>query len=676
MRNRKILFATILLILIAVFASCGRDAKKAKPGEKRTGPGGSVVATLTPSEPTSSPTPTSTPTPTTDPMLFRTLSDLYEEEYTEDLYHIGSDWKIEGGYLYSGSVRDGYVMMVQSARLGDGDYKVCYSLFPILGPERITTGYIPEVNDYMLGQDGTVYGFRSDGTVIQRKKYRDRDATWSFGEDVYRIGISKDETLWVVGDGFLAGYNFETGKEERYEGFQKLYDDRILSEEDGAIIFSLHNKYNVQRMYRLDRKTGEIALYEESVGHAEFYEGTILYDSQERFYVAPLDTPELIGSYEKKREAESVLMCKGGRFLTYCYENAGDGEDYDYIDYYRVVDARSGAVYGELATDLFLDRYWTIQYMGITEEGYFLFTAYGEDDEEELYLYDFSKRMPETDPTFRRYRPADENPEAYAIARRMEEEFPGVRVYYDKFGLDFFRDSYLLTPCEDNDTLIEYMLRLEEFLMRYPAGFLQELSGEKKTGLDIFLCGGFVRISDSSIETPAACANRYRDRLALCMGVVYLSSLEQNVVHELTHLSEHRIEEYEEANDCHILGYWDVNLNSPDYPYKNSYLDENGMMISDYSGTTIADANNAWFIDAYAKSAPTEDRARVLEYLYLGYDWDFQSEGLRNKAKFLTAALREVFPSVAACDYPVLWEQMFGVISFDDYRELVKNLND
>ena len=353
MRNRRFLFATILLILIAVLASCGRDAKKAKPGEKRTGPGGSVVATLTPSEPTSSPTPTSTPTPTTDPMLFRDVSDLYEEEYTADLYHIDADWKIEGGTLYSGSVRDGYVMMVQSIWL-EGNGQVGYSLFPILGPERVTTGYIPEVNDYMLGQDGTVYGIRNDGTVIQRKRYRDQDLTWSFGEDVYRIGISSDGTLWVVGDGFLAGYNFETGKEERYEGFQRMYDDRILSEEDGAIIFSLHNKYNVQRMYRLDRETGEIALYEEGVGHAEYYEETIIYDSEERFYVAPLDAPEMIGSYAKKRESESVLMCKGGRFLTYCYVNAGSGEDYDYVDYYRVVDARSGAQYGELGTDLFL----------------------------------------------------------------------------------------------------------------------------------------------------------------------------------------------------------------------------------------------------------------------------------------------------------------------------------
>ena len=56
--------------------------------------------------------------------------------------------------------------------------------------------------------------------------------------------------------------------------------------------------------------------------------------------------------------------------------------------------------------------------------------------------------------------------------------------------------------------------------------------------------------------------------------------------------------------------------------------------------------------------------------------WDLPKGKVEAGEDVVTAALREVFPSVAACDYPVLWEQMFGVISFDDYRELVKNLND
>ena len=672
MRNKKRLLTTILLVLIAVLAACGREDKKAKPGEKRVGPGGSVEITLAPTEqPTSSPTPTSTPTPTPDPMLSRKLSDLYEEEYTDSLYHISPSWKIEGGEAYSGCVRDGYVLLSISTSSSAG-YEVQYSVFPILGPERVVHGSIPDVSEYRLGPDGTVYGFRYGGTVIQRKRNRADDVLWDFGEEVYFLGISEDGTLWVVGDGFLAGYNFETRHEERYEGFTKLYDDRILREEDTVIYFSLHNKFGRQQMYRLDRVKGEITPYEESVAHAEFFAETIVYDSEYGYYVAPLSAPEDISCFAKKRGSESVLQCINGRFLTYCFETFQDG-DMDFVDYFRVIDTENGAEYGEFGTDLIYDRYWTVQYIGLSEEGYFLFFAYEGEGNEELYLYDFSERKAEADPTYRKYNLAEENPEAYEIARRMEEEFPGVRVYYDEFRLGFFRDSYLLTPCYDNAMLTEFMLRLEEFLKQYPAGFLQELSGEKKGGLDIFLCGGFTRISDSSIETPAACANRYRDRLALCMGVQYISSIEQNVVHELMHLSEHRIEEYEEANNCRILGYWDVELNSPDYPYKNSYLDEYGNMISDYSGTTVTDVSKAWFIDAYAKSAPTEDRARVLEYLYLDYDWDFQSEGLRNKAKFLTAVLREVFPSVMVCDYPVLWERMFGVISFDDYRDLVKN---
>ena len=669
--RKKWILTTIILLLLGLCAACGRGEESTK-GRKRAVPGEAVSLTKIPTaQPTasSSPTPTSTPTPTPDPLLLRKLSEVYPAaEYLEDLYYVDSPWRPEGGYLFGGQVRDGYILLEINPESWEYD-SVRYSLFPILAPERTVRGSVPYATGYSLGTNGTVYAWRNGGELIQRKVDRETDAVWDFGSDVSFIGESEDGTAWVAGDGFLAGYNFETMHEERYEGFKQQYDDRILSEDGDTILFALHTSGGRYQLFRLNRKEGGIYPVN-TPGHAEFYDETIVYDSGDRFYTASFENPDDMVSFEKKRQSESIVMCRNGRMMTYCYERDESGENF--IDYYRIVDIETGAEIAEVRTDLFLDRYWTAQYIGLSEEQ-FVFALYGDGEVEDLYLYDFSKKDTEFNPTLLSYCPEAEQPEAYRIARRMEDEYPGIHVYYDSFGLGFFRESYLLETCTDEGTLIDYMLAMEQFLGEYPDGFFIELAGEEKGGLDIYLCGGFIRINDSSIAVPAGCANRYGQRLSLCLDVHYLSSMEQNTVHELMHLSEHRITEYEKKNGCGILAYWDEKLNSPSCPFASGYLDANGEMISDYSGTVYYDAASAWFIDAYSKSAPTEDRARVLEYLFCDERWMFNGEHLSAKARFLSAALREVFPSIAACEEPVLWERMFGICSFDEYRDLVKN---
>ncbi|MBQ2558536.1 MAG: hypothetical protein II553_05950, partial [Lachnospiraceae bacterium] len=77
--------------------------------------------------------------------------------------------------------------------------------------------------------------------------------------------------------------------------------------------------------------------------------------------------------------------------------------------------------------------------------------------------------------------------------------------------------------------------------------------------------------------------------------------------------------------------------------------------------------DDIWFTDIYARTYPTEDRARIMEAL-MEYPEGMLTEylscpHLRAKAECLCAMIRAAFPSIAACREPVRWERALGIIN-------------
>ena len=75
---------------------------------------------------------------------------------------------------------------------------------------------------------------------------------------------------------------------------------------------------------------------------------------------------------------------------------------------------------------------------------------------------------------------------------------------------------------------------------------------------------------------------------------------------------------------------------------------------------------NVWFVDGYARTFPTEDRARLFEYMFMPQDdsvsrniYDF--DNLVNKAKLYSYILRQCFPSCNT-ETSNVWEKNLGVI--------------
>ena len=150
----------------------------------------------------------------------------------------------------------------------------------------------------------------------------------------------------------------------------------------------------------------------------------------------------------------------------------------------------------------------------------------------------------------------------------------------------------------------------------------------------------------------------------MAYGSKYMNQFPETFVHETMHMMEIRIRKYCTDNHLDFETYWTEELNSSKYGYHDAYTDDSGKDLNDNGGTYAKDPKNAWFIDAYSRTTVREDRARVLENLYLGNNYYFKkSEHLRLKAQHLCAIIRAAFPSVGSSESAMRWES-FSVFLF------------
>ena len=111
----------------------------------------------------------------------------------------------------------------------------------------------------------------------------------------------------------------------------------------------------------------------------------------------------------------------------------------------------------------------------------------------------------------------------------------------------------------------------------------------------------------------------------IVLNIDYLNTVtdlqfEQILAHEFMHVMENRIAVCEEERNMPYLDYWYTFVPGLD-AYYECYLDENGENIQDVTYTMAgcnsrSDRDDVWFTDSYARTFPTEDRARIMEVAY------------------------------------------------------------
>lgn len=252
--------------------------------------------------------------------------------------------------------------------------------------------------------------------------------------------------------------------------------------------------------------------------------------------------------------------------------------------------------------------------------------------------------------------------------QQISEKY-GITIKYGLDAIRFFTD-FAATPTteEDYTAVLKSLNEIDEIFGRFPDGFLKEFQYDGIDGIEIYLTSTLIRGSEYGISSAAAYALQMDGKQMLVLDVTYVDSMKRNIAHEMSHAIDSKMDaEAYEASDEFAYQDW-TKLSPIDYFY--SYVNEYGEDINTYNAFeyTIEDPksagniDNIYYVDGYGRTFPTEDRARIFEYL-LGTDKDeqlpecFGSVNIQNKAKRMFEEIRKYFDSVD--DSQMYWESWF-----------------
>ncbi|MFR8874314.1 MAG: hypothetical protein ACLVHV_13245 [Oscillospiraceae bacterium] len=291
-----------------------------------------------------------------------------------------------------------------------------------------------------------------------------------------------------------------------------------------------------------------------------------------------------------------------------------------------------------------------------------------------------------------------------ADADKLEEQ-TGMELRIGPAG-NAFPDVGYYGMAEENPMQIHTALdAVNRFVNACPEGFFQELPTESVPQLRLYLCGPVMAsMPDVPLEAggftttvPNVAAEVLQEFSEqpletelpswqiIVLNIDYLNTVtdlqfEQILAHEFMHVMENRIAVCEEERNMPYLDYWYTFVPGLD-AYYECYLDENGENIQDVTYTMAgcnsrSDRDDVWFTDSYARTFPTEDRARIMEVAYSNgsteYATVFQFPHLMEKAQYLCAVIRECFPSCAQAE-ELPWEQLIETVPFESYRQAVQD---
>ena len=209
--------------------------------------------------------------------------------------------------------------------------------------------------------------------------------------------------------------------------------------------------------------------------------------------------------------------------------------------------------------------------------------------------------------------------------------------------------TYTAVPSTDTWTITTALDALEAALSKYPPGYFTQLANGVYREIRFELVGPMTpTAADSNIQGPSA-VTFDEGGLAQLAFDIEMGIDVGTVCHELTHVFDYRLE---------TLGLLDEEawaaLNPEGFDYYYSYIDSEGndhQYDEDQTWTSFSEEtwggnyDNVYFYDNYAKTYPTEDRARIIEMLSFPDYTDpcFTGVHLRQKAQYLLDLMRQSF---------------------------------
>lgn len=249
-------------------------------------------------------------------------------------------------------------------------------------------------------------------------------------------------------------------------------------------------------------------------------------------------------------------------------------------------------------------------------------------------------------PYFTRAEPDTEGLAALEVRAQALEEAFGVDIILGEDALEAQPWDYSFTSEYQVPRLSEGLDALESALAKYPDGFLKALGKASNSGtVHISLIRSMQGSAEKgSLESPGGVQFWWEGSTYIALPLV--NDLESNLHHELFHVIDTYVLSEDNAFDS-----WD-RLNPSDFEYDYDYIANQ----SRDGSTWLAEGSQA-FIDTYAMSFPTEDRARIFEYaMGDGNESCFVSDTMLKKLRTLCEGIRDAF-GLENSEEVFLWEQ-------------------
>lgn len=273
----------------------------------------------------------------------------------------------------------------------------------------------------------------------------------------------------------------------------------------------------------------------------------------------------------------------------------------------------------------------------------------------QLYLWDAQASAQPEEAGMRRVTYPDLMAEHDQMARDIKARH-GVTVHIRQAGASFRNDVYHALSASGELPLRHALIHLRAFLDQLPAGMIKEALLMPYTDFAIYLCGPIMQKSSEGISYPAGFSTEEGSLRYLALDVqdsAFLSTLH----HEFMHLLEDRLSQTAYEVDKPVFMFWD-NLGPKEaehHGFALTYTDASGDTFFNLDYTALhedaqAHPDRVWFVDAYSRTWPLEDRARLFEHMMTTSPSadPFIFPHLRKKAQILAALLRQSFPSLQA----------------------------
>lgn len=229
--------------------------------------------------------------------------------------------------------------------------------------------------------------------------------------------------------------------------------------------------------------------------------------------------------------------------------------------------------------------------------------------------------------------------------------------------------NYKAEVMEEKSVVHRALSVIEKTLALYPDGFFRQFTDGSIRGINFYLVGAISPVGADSIENPGgfACLTGGIQMIVLNVNDTYV--MQQNICHELSHAIDKRIENlgFEAGVPYLDESIWE-SFNPDGFSYYYSYLNPEGISYefagsdeyTSYSNSYWVenDVDSVYFVDVYAKTFPTEDRARLMEMILIeGPVPEYmESEPMQQKIAYYFSAIRETWDTTGWPDV-TSWEE-------------------